>query len=123
MRPPPRSPAITSLDIPWPGASTRMTVWSVLRSSAIGPQQFRVWLKPWTSTIGGPVPSRSACNHMAGHGDIPAVDDDRGWSPDTQATFCATLVDEWVRCGLLDAVVCPGSRSTPLTLALAADDR
>lgn len=43
--------------------------------------------------------------------------------PDVQATFCATLVDEWVRCGLTDAVVCPGSRSTPLTLALAADGR
>jgi 2-succinyl-5-enolpyruvyl-6-hydroxy-3-cyclohexene-1-carboxylate synthase len=51
------------------------------------------------------------------------VTDTRGWSPDVQATFCATLVDEWVRCGLTDAVVCPGSRSTPLTLALAADDR
>lgn len=48
---------------------------------------------------------------------------DNGWSPDVQATFCATLVDEWVRCGLTDAVVCPGSRSTPMTLALAADDR
>lgn len=46
-----------------------------------------------------------------------------GWTPDVQATFCATLVDEWVRCGLTDAVVCPGSRSTPLTLALAADER
>ncbi|MDE0804106.1 MAG: 2-succinyl-5-enolpyruvyl-6-hydroxy-3-cyclohexene-1-carboxylic-acid synthase, partial [Acidimicrobiales bacterium] len=46
-----------------------------------------------------------------------------GWSPDVQATFCSTLVDEWVRCGLTDAVVCPGSRSTPLTLALADDDR
>jgi 2-succinyl-5-enolpyruvyl-6-hydroxy-3-cyclohexene-1-carboxylate synthase len=51
------------------------------------------------------------------------VDDDRGWSPDTQATFCATLVDEWVRCGLVDAVVCPGSRSTPLALAFAGDER
>jgi 2-succinyl-5-enolpyruvyl-6-hydroxy-3-cyclohexene-1-carboxylate synthase len=60
---------------------------------------------------------------MVGHGDIPAVNDTRGWSPDVQATFCATLVDEWVRCGLTDAVVCPGSRSTPLTLALASDDR
>jgi 2-succinyl-5-enolpyruvyl-6-hydroxy-3-cyclohexene-1-carboxylate synthase len=38
---------------------------------------------------------------------------------DTQATFAATLVDEWVRGGVRDAVVCPGSRSTPAALALA----
>ena len=31
-----------------------------------------------------------------------------------QATFSATLVDEWVRLGVTDAVVCAGSRSTPL---------
>jgi 2-succinyl-5-enolpyruvyl-6-hydroxy-3-cyclohexene-1-carboxylate synthase len=36
-----------------------------------------------------------------------------------QATFSATLVDEWVHLGVTDAVVCAGSRSTPLALQLA----
>jgi 2-succinyl-5-enolpyruvyl-6-hydroxy-3-cyclohexene-1-carboxylate synthase len=36
------------------------------------------------------------------------------------ATFCATLVDEWIRRGVRHAVVCPGSRSTPVALAVTA---
>jgi 2-succinyl-5-enolpyruvyl-6-hydroxy-3-cyclohexene-1-carboxylate synthase len=37
---------------------------------------------------------------------------------DVQATFCATLVDEWIELGVRHAVVAPGSRSTPMALAL-----
>ncbi|MFM8390491.1 MAG: 2-succinyl-5-enolpyruvyl-6-hydroxy-3-cyclohexene-1-carboxylic-acid synthase, partial [Actinomycetota bacterium] len=42
---------------------------------------------------------------------------------DAQATFCATLVDEWVRLGVKFAFVAPGSRSTPMALALVNDGR
>ena len=41
-------------------------------------------------------------------------------SHDVQATFCATLVDEWIRLGVVHAVVAPGSRSTPMALAITA---
>jgi len=39
------------------------------------------------------------------------------------ATFCATIVDQWATHGLTDAFIAPGSRSTPVALALVADER
>ena len=55
----------------------------------------------------------------------PARDSSRGGSDpgSLAATFCATLVDEWVALGITDAVLCPGSRNTPVTVALATDER
>lgn len=42
---------------------------------------------------------------------------------DAATSFGRTVVDEWARRGVTDAVLSPGSRSTPLALALAEDPR
>src|SRR4051794_18793161 len=53
----------------------------------------------------------------------------REWRPaavpaaDAGQAFAVVVVDELVRHGVTDAVLAPGSRSTPLALAFAADDR
>lgn len=39
---------------------------------------------------------------------------------EVQATYAATLFDEWIARGLRDVVIAPGSRSTPLALAAAS---
>lgn len=43
-------------------------------------------------------------------------------SAEVSATFCATLVDEWLALGVRLALVAPGSRSTPMAIAIAESD-
>ncbi|MFT3854365.1 MAG: 2-succinyl-5-enolpyruvyl-6-hydroxy-3-cyclohexene-1-carboxylic-acid synthase [Ilumatobacteraceae bacterium] len=42
---------------------------------------------------------------------------------DAQATFCAALVRRWADLGAQHAVIAPGSRSTPIALAIVAEPR
>ena len=44
-------------------------------------------------------------------------------APNRNALWAEILVDELAKSGVTDAVVAPGSRSTPMTVALARDDR
>ena len=52
-----------------------------------------------------------------------AVTDPEDAAEHIASTFSATLVDEWVRLGVTRAVIAPGSRSTPLAVALAGNER
>jgi 2-succinyl-5-enolpyruvyl-6-hydroxy-3-cyclohexene-1-carboxylate synthase len=44
-------------------------------------------------------------------------------SRDATTAFARAVVDEWARAGVTEASLAPGSRSAPLALALAGDDR
>jgi len=44
-------------------------------------------------------------------------------SRNLNSLWCSVWIETWVREGLVHAVICPGSRSTPLTMALARHPR
>ncbi len=76
-------------------------------------------------------PSRASGDDHSG-ADVPGVDapaavvqgaDVPGVDVDVQTAFVRTVVDEWVRGGLTHAVVAPGSRNTPLSMALLGNGR
>jgi 2-succinyl-5-enolpyruvyl-6-hydroxy-3-cyclohexene-1-carboxylate synthase len=80
---------------------------------------------PWAHDVGVDVDRDCGCvgdrhvHHRRPYCQRAMVGDIETAPADVQATFCATLVDEWVRLGVAEAVVAPGSRSTPMALALA----
>ena len=69
----------------------------------------------------GPMDADSDANPDVGSlADSPTDPAGDGESVNVGLTFAATLADQWARLGVRHAVVSPGSRSTPLALAVAS---